>query len=117
MKIFIHILTLTILFLALKPGIDSFASHSEVGCCAHTCEMNVQKNDCSPTENKDDNHNCDDHNCNPFQVCGCCKLFVNPILFPISEFETENFDDNGFALRSLFYPQYNADFWHPPQIV
>ena len=114
MKFLTLILASTILFLAVKPGIDllSLQADTEQTCCSGECKP-IADNEKSPDQQKDD---CSGKSCNPFQVCSSCVLhfLTNPFLdLSIPEISTKQ----NFTYQSAFTSQFAPDFWQPPKIV
>jgi hypothetical protein len=113
MKFFTYILTFTVIFLSIKPGIDAlpFASANKQACCSSiTCN---QDGDAQDSDNQDDQNN---GWCNPFQICGSCVLICTSTAdYPSiqANISTETF----FGNQTLKPYQLISDFWQPPQIV
>lgn len=115
MKFLILILATFILFLAVKPGIDtlSLQADTEQTCCGGQCTP-ISDNDNSQGQNQD--NDCDGKSCNPFQVCGYCVLVCLNLPFDYILKPTA-FSDKGFSYQSVFTSQFASDFWQPPKIV
>ncbi|NQU35510.1 MAG: hypothetical protein HQ521_19970 [Bacteroidetes bacterium] len=114
MKLSTLILVITILFLAIKPGIDFISLHTttEQTCCSGQCNPIVTH------QNSSDNHNndCTGKSCNPFQVC--CSCVLQSRINPAGElFKPEIPSKQFITYGSTFCNQFTVDFWHPPKIV
>ncbi|MCZ2249308.1 MAG: hypothetical protein LC111_11180 [Bacteroidia bacterium] len=107
------ILATTILFLAIKPGIDtlSLQTDTEQSCCGGQC---TSDNDNSQDENQE--NDCNGKSCNPFQVCGSCVLACLTLPFEYLPKQTVSTKET-FAYQSAFASQFASDFWQPPKIV
>lgn len=116
MKFLTLILATTILFLAVKPGIDliSLQSNTEQTCCGGQCKP-IADNEKSPDQQKQKD-DCSEKSCNPFQGCIYCVLhfLTNPFL-DLSKPEIST--KQNFAYQSAFTSQFAADFWQPPEIA
>jgi hypothetical protein len=117
MRFLTLILTTTILFLAVKPGIDliSVNNVSEVMCCEGSCSSNTESDKSSDT--KKENNDCSGKLCNPFQTCGCCLLFLNAQEIQEINIQDPNFKKQFFSHYSGFNSQFTPDFWQPPKIA
>lgn len=115
MKFLTLILATTILFLAVKPGIDtiSLQADTEQSCCGGQCTP-ISDNDNSQDENKE--NDCNGKSCNPFQVCGSCVLACLTIPFEYLPKPTVS-TKKTFTYQSAFASQFAPDFWQPPKIV
>ena len=116
MKFLTLILATTILFLAVKPGIDliSLQTDTEQGCCGEQCKPIADTEKSSDQQKQKDD--CNGNSCNPFQVCSSCVLLCSPNPFvdlSKPEFSTKQ----NFTYQSAFTSQYAPDFWQPPKIV
>ena len=112
MKFAAFLLALTVMFLALKPGLQlATACDSEIECCTDSCEpFNlVQK------QNADsDQKSCNGNSCNPFQSCSAS--------FVLNDLETLSTNEKPqIPTKSIFAYQFNhislfsSEFWQPPQ--
>ncbi len=115
MKFLILILASTILFLAVKPGIDltSLQTDTEQTCCSGECKPITDNEKLPDQQNKKDD--CSGKSCNPFQVCSSCVLhfLTNPFLdFSKPEISTKQ----SFTYQSVFTSQFAPDFWQPPKM-
>lgn len=114
MKILTYILAFTVLFLSVKPGIDSisFSSDTQHSCCSN--------DKCSPIAEKknSDNQNNDkeSNSCNPFQMCSNCVLVCIEIPFQYFK-KIETPSKHIFEYHSDMTSQFIGDFWQPPKIV
>ncbi len=116
MKLSALILVITILFLAIKPGINviSLQNNPEQTCCEGQCSSLVSPEKSSEQEEQEDG--CEGKSCNPFQVC--CSHVLQCIANPNNEvLKPETFTKQFFSYKSTFYYQFAPDFWHPPKIV
>ena len=114
MKFLTLILASTILFLAVKPGIDLFSlqADTEQTCCGGECKPIADKEKL-PDQQKDD---CSGKSCNLFQVCGSCVLhFLTNPFFDLSKPEIST--KQNFTYQSAFTSQFAPDFWQPPKIA
>jgi len=115
MKLAAFILAFFMLFLAVKPGIDSISlpAASEQACCGDKC-MPIANNEKS--DDKEKNDDCEGKSCNPFQVCSACVLvcmnMCSDALPKPTAISTLRFNYQ-LRLTSQFAP----DFWQPPKIV
>lgn len=114
-KFLTFILASIILFLAIKPGIDtiSLQTESPQGCCAQCTSHSTSDN--SHSQKKQDNEN-SDKSCNPFQVCSSCVLVCYNVPSDYLSKPTV-FSDKVITYLSTFTSQFVSDFWHPPKIV
>lgn len=116
MKFLTLILASTILFLAVKPGIDLFSlqTDTEQGCCGGHCKP-VADNEKSSDQQKQKN-DCNGKSCNPFQSCSMCVLHC--LTKPSIELsKPEISTKQNFTYQSAFTSQFAPDFWQPPKIV
>ena len=118
MKFLTLILATTILFLAVKSGIDliSLQSNTEQTCCDGQCKPIADNEKSSdPKKQKDDSS---DKPCNPFQTCssGMCVLqrLTNPF---VGLSKPEISTKQNFTYQSAFTSQFAPDFWQPPKIA
>jgi hypothetical protein len=115
MKILTFILATFILLLAVKPGIDllSLQADTEQTCCGGQCP---QTSDNHKSQEQNQDNDCEEKSCNPFQVCSSCVLvcFNLPL---ISIPKPTVFSDEKFTYQSTFTSQFAPDFWQPPKIV
>jgi hypothetical protein len=113
MKIVAYILALTVVFLSVKPGIDTLVSTSGTSSCYSntSCHISVEKSD---TEFPNDSQ--DNEICNPFQSCCPCLLEIANLHVPENE-RSEISTEDLFFYESFLASQFIADFWQPPQFV
>jgi hypothetical protein len=115
MKFLTFILASFILFLAVMPGINSLSLPADINqtCCGGQCNP-VSDNDNTQDQNED--NDCDEKSCNPFQVCSSFVLIcynIPSISIPKPTF----FSVKGFTYQSFFTSQFAPDFWQPPKFV
>jgi len=117
MKLLTFILATFILFLAVKPGVDSISlqTDTEQTCCGGQCAP-ISDNENSQDQDQNQDNDCNGKSCNPFQVCGSCVLVCLNLPFAYIPKPTV-FSDKGFTYQSDFISQFASDFWHPPKIV
>lgn len=111
MKFSGFILAIFILFLAVKPGVETLLlqSGSQTTCCAEKCAPDAAD---AGTQNNDFGGD----TCNPFQVCSACVLVCPQLqLFAIAA--PTRLSAAGFSYLSVFHSQFAADVWQPPKIV
>lgn len=116
MKFLTLILASTILFLAVKPGIDllSLQADTELTCCGGECKP-IADNEKLPDQQKKKD-DCSGKSCNPFQVCGSCVLhFLTNRFLDLSKPEISI--KQNFTFQSAFTSQFASDFWQPPKIA
>ncbi len=114
MKIWTYILTITVIFLSVKPGIDTitFSSESQQTCCL--------KSKYSPISEKHESDNKNDQEtkglCNPFQACCACNLvYVGLPFFPTLKIGISS--EENFSYQSFISSKFISDFWQPPRFV
>jgi len=115
MKYFTIILTVSVLFLALKPGMDLILLHIEFEktCCSSQC---TQIADFDNFQDQKPEGECDGNGCNPFQVCCSSVMFLiaSPFVFSNnSKITTKRI----FTYHSTYTLLIASDFWQPPQFV
>jgi hypothetical protein len=102
-----------ILFLALKPGIDTLSSRPDTWqiCCSIKCTSDNDREN-SPVQNNTSGGKA----CNPFQVCGSCvfTFFNSPVDYLP---EPSAGVKKHFNFPSGFTSLFATDFWQPPKIV
>ena len=116
MKFLSLLLATTILFLAVKPGIDliSLQSNTEKTCCGDQCKPIADSEKSSNQQKQKDD--CSGKSCNPFQVCGSCVLhFLTNPFHDLSKPEIST--KQNFTYQSAFTSQFAPDFWQPPKIA
>ena len=115
MKFLTFILATFILFLAVMPGIISLSLPTDINqtCCGGQCNP-TSDNDNAQDQNED--NDCDEKSCNPFQVCSSFVLICYNIP-SISIPKTIVFSVKGFTYQSVFISQFATDFWQPPKFV
>ena len=117
MKFLTLILASTILFLAVKPGIDLILlqNNTEQSCCSGQCKP-IADNEKSPDQQKQKDDS-SDKPCNPIQVCSSmCLLLCLKNSFPdLSKPEIST--KQNFTYQSAFTSQFAPDFWQPPKIA
>jgi len=116
MKFLTLILATTILFLAVKPGIDliSFQADTEQGCCGGQCKP-VADNEKSPDQQKQKD-DCNGNSCNPFQSCSMHVLHCLA-KHSIELSKPDISIKQNFTYQSAFTSQFASDFWQPPKIA
>lgn len=112
MKFVALILTMIVIFLSFKPGIDLvlMQNWAKQTCCAEVCASTNQ------SSQEEENKECEGNSCNPFQVCGSCSLFCQSVAFeksPTIQISTKRQFLYSFTFSSLFI----ADFWQPPRLI
>lgn len=117
MKLLVAILASFILFLSMKPGLEVVFLNqpvTDVACCKGECSSDGANND-KDTEDKDNDRS--EKNCNPFQQC-CNGKIICQIKYQTLANVSEVYIENNFSLKnSGFLSNYNAECWHPPQIL
>lgn len=114
MKFLSLLLATTILFLAVKPGIDliSLQSNTEKTCCGDQCKPIADSEKSSNQQKQKDD--CSGKSCNPFQGCSSSVLHcLNPFI-GLSKPEISNLH---YSFQASFTSQFVPDFWQPPKIV
>lgn len=110
MKCIAFILSLTILFLAVEPGISELVSQSahEHSCCGGI----PVKDDASPSAEK----GCGQNACNPFFKCRSCSIvFVS--INNVYSFSPLSVSDK-LIIKPVFpHFHFTPDFWQPPKSV
>lgn len=115
MKFITCILATSILFLVVRPAIDTLLlqTNNEQSCCSSQCTPISINND-SQDQNKDSD--CEGSPCNPFQICSSCVLVC--LTIPIDYLPKSHlFSKKGFSYQSAFISQFASDFWQPPKIA
>ena len=115
MKFTAVILTVAILFLAFKPGVDLIALpfSAQHSCCTESCEASPMAGNAESDQNKDD---CNGYSCNPFQSCGTSFL---PVLASL-ESNLQNIEistQRNFSYQSNYSSSFTTDFWQPPRLA
>ena len=115
MKLLTLILASTILFLAVKPGIDllSLQIDTEQSCCGGQYKP-IADNEKSSNQQKqkDDSSR---KSCNPFQVCSMFVLHFQTV--SSLSLSASEFSDLHYSFQSAFTSQFASDFWQPPKIT
>ncbi len=114
MKIWTYILTITVIFLSVKPGIDTitFSSENQQTCCLKTKYSPISENQESDNKNDQETKGV----CNPLQACCSCNLvYVGSLFFPSLKIGISY--EPYFGYPSLFSSKFISDFWQPPQFV
>lgn len=117
MKNIVFIMSLTILFLSIKPGIDVFSLKSNISnnCCVDECSpLNNNKKSNSKQKQSEEHKS---KTCNPFQNCSTCVLTILPNTITILASKNIITTLQNFNYQTTFNPQFNPDFWQPPKIV
>ncbi len=116
MKLLAIFLAITILFLAVKPGIDyiSMQINTEQGCCAGECKPVANKRTAADQQPQTDH--CEEGACNPFQSCSMFVLHCDTktsfnLSIPVVLLKLN------FSYQSAFCSQFASDFWQPPRIA
>lgn len=115
MKYFTIILATSVLFLALKPGMEliSLQIDFDQSCCSSQCTPLA---DYDSFEDQIPEDGCDGNGCNPFQVCCSSVLF-----FPANPFDfttkSQVITKRNFTYHSAYTLLIASDFWQPPQFV
>ena len=115
MKSLTFILTIFILFLAIKPGTDmiSLQTETEQTCCGGQC---TPTSDNQQDQDQQQDNDCNGQSCNPFQVCSSCVLhFLTNSFLDLSKPEIST--KQNFTYQSAFTSQFAPDFWQPPKIA
>ena len=114
MRFLAFLLAFFILYLAIKPGIDSLSllAASEQTCCGDKCMPTTNNN---KAENKEKNDDCEDKACNPFQVCSACVLVCLNIHVDVVPKPT-TYSTKRFNYQLTFTSQFAPEFWQPPKI-
>lgn len=115
-KVLSYILIVAILFLLVKPKIDSIQlslKGQQICCSSDKCDP-IPTNDASDYGDTQDQKS---HNmCNPFQACCTCLLICNiPPSYTI--FTVEVFTEHFSQYQSILPSQFIPDFWQPPKFV
>lgn len=114
MKVMASILTLTVLFLALKPAVDyisGFGCHG-VSCCVDECKPFLA----GDSNGQNDSNDCDGSACNPFLACGSSFVYS----LDQSDLRTSStvvFRTEKFMYQERFASQFLPEFWQPPKIA
>lgn len=109
------ILATCILFLALKPGMDTllWQEQCDQTCCSTPCSGDDDTNDIQGAEQG--NH-CEGKSCNPFQVCSSCVLVCMHIPYHFAPKPAML-----YAYRCTYTVLccnlFVSDVWQPPKIV
>ena len=115
--IFIQVLAFTILFLAVKPGLDAVLLHDDTcdQCCDSKCSAkNIYKE--LGDKEKQNSKEQKGKACNPFQNCSNCVLYFASAEFYLFS-KTKIINAQNFSYETKFNSQFNPDFWQPPKIV
>jgi len=117
MKFLTLILATTILFLAIKPGIDliSLQSNTEQTCCGGQCKPIADNEKSSDQQKQKDDGS--DKPCNPFQLCSCSMCVLQCQTVSSVSFSSPEFLDLHHSYQSSLHSQFASDFWQPPKIV
>lgn len=116
MKIWTYILALTVIFLSVKPGIDTIPYLSEgkqATCCLSNSKCGPVSEDQTTDSKSDQEMN---GVCNPFLVCCPCLLIQisSPVL---TEAKASISVKQNFGYQSFISSKFISDFWQPPQFV
>lgn len=108
MKFLTILLAATLLFLAVKPGVEliSLQSKSSAHCCG----------ECSPVSNNNNKQEKDSKSCNPFQGCSCC-IFLCDNSAVVNLYEPLTITKEHFTYHSVLPSKITPDFWQPPKVV
>lgn len=113
MKIAAYIFSSLIIILTVQPllSFDKISQKDmciQRGCC-------YEKNDGCKSQKKDKQNDCN-KSCNPFMFCSsCCYLIPEHSILL-------NVQSNGLSLKysftnDLLISNYQAECWHPPEVV
>ncbi len=114
MKIWTYILTITVIFLSVKPGIDTitFSSESQQTCCLKSTYNPISENHESDNRSEQESNGM----CNPFQACCSCNLV--DVVFPFYQTLRMGISsEQYFGYQSFISSNFISDFWQPPQFV
>lgn len=117
MKHIITILSFTILFLTVKPGLDVILLQYGISeqCCNSECSS-TKINKKSGEKEKQNSKEQKGKSCNPFQNCSNCVLYIaSNIFYKFSK--TKIITSQNFSYKTKFNSQFKPDFWQPPKIV
>lgn len=115
MKSLTFILAAIILYLAIKPGLDSISlqTDTEKSCCAEQC---TPFSDNSSSQGQKKGNDSKGKSCNPFQLCGSCFLVdLNSDCDYLLKLAASR--EKSVSYQSAFTSQFASDFWQPPKIV
>jgi|SRR5690554_583491 hypothetical protein len=116
MKILAYIISFTVIFLSVKPGIDALAYsfENEIAFCTNT--MCVADTDTDGAGAEDRQSQEDNGMCNPFQICSACVMLY--VATPINETtpQPEPRAKQAYGYQTNIASQFIADFWQPPKI-
>lgn len=114
MKLLTYILPFVIVFLSIKPVVDtfSFSLENHQVCCSSDCSLFSKKQDSNPKSNPKEKSTC-----NPFQVCDSCTFISLSKPFQITTLHTKIYTVQFFSYQSIVTSQYTSDFWQPPKFV
>jgi hypothetical protein len=115
MRLFTIILATSVLFLALKPGMDLISLHIdfEESCCSSQCAPLA---DFDSFQDQIPEDGCDGNGCNPFQVCCSNVMFLVTTPLDLSTNPQITTKQN-FTYQSAYNLLITFDFWQPPQFV
>ena len=117
MKFLTLILATIILFLTVKPGVDTLSLQSKISsnCCVDECSsLNIIK---KSHEKQKQSKEQKGKICNPFQNCSTCVLSILPSTVTIQASKHNITTLQNFNYQTTFNPQFKPDFWQPPKIV
>ena len=99
MKVLTYILTFTVVFLSVKPAIDTFplSSESQQTCCSSSTCIPISDNDNS----RDQNNDRDGKSCNPFQTLWFLFITLH-IVFISAIVEPSDFNRRIFRISIIY---------------
>jgi len=116
MKIAAFILSITVLFLAFKPGLNliPLPEVTEHAGCGAQCESSSDFD--GYVQSSIPKGCCDENGCNPLRLCCSIVLFFSETTF----MKAKNQDIAArqvFAYRSIHNSLFIEEFWQPPKFV
>ncbi|MCC5921256.1 MAG: hypothetical protein LAT68_13445 [Cyclobacteriaceae bacterium] len=113
MKLIWASISLFILFLAVKPGLEAlvFAQETDINCCSGYCAAEN-----APLENPNSQDTCDGEGCHPFQKCNS-HFFKSKVFYFQAKLLFLNPKKNINSFEIIFKSYLIFDLWQPPKIA